>query len=44
VIAIEERMNVQRIEQVVVQLHREERALRAFLAVEPSLSHKGFAT
>ena len=44
VIAIAERLDVRRIEQVARILMREERALRAILANEPTSQQKGFAT
>ena len=44
VIAIAERLGARRIEQVARILMREERALRAILANEPTSQQKGFAT
>ncbi|MFC7738618.1 IclR family transcriptional regulator [Roseomonas sp. GCM10028921] len=44
VIAIEERLDVQRIEKAVSLLQREEKALRSILGTEPSIQQKGFAT
>jgi DNA-binding IclR family transcriptional regulator len=44
VIAIEERLDVRRIERAVLLLQREERALRAILGTEPATPRKGFAT
>jgi DNA-binding IclR family transcriptional regulator len=44
VIAIEERLDVRRIEKVVSLLQREEKALRSILATEPYTQQKGFAT
>ena len=44
VIAIAERLDVRRIEQVARILMRKERALRAILASEPTSQQKGFAT
>jgi DNA-binding IclR family transcriptional regulator len=44
IIAIEERLDVRRIEKVVSLLQREEKALRSILANEPCIQQKGFAT
>ncbi|SHJ90271.1 DNA-binding transcriptional regulator, IclR family [Roseomonas rosea] len=44
VIATEDRLDVRRIEKVVLLLQREERSLRSILGAEPSISQKGFAT
>jgi DNA-binding IclR family transcriptional regulator len=43
VIAIEERLDVRRIEKVILLLQREEKALRLSLATEPYIQQKGFA-
>jgi DNA-binding IclR family transcriptional regulator len=44
VIAIEERLDVRRIDKAVSLLQREEKALRSTLGTEPSTQQKGFAT